>query len=481
MPSRRPRRLRVTLVELGLALVVLPLVLLAVAVVYERWSTGEQQRMLSRAAAVAAAGSPVERARLAARDRVIIARLDATGTVVERAPPAATPLGHSPIGAVGERLVGEGEHEQTLDRADAQLPPWTARAEVRAALAGAPAVGQHLTPDGEALVVTAAAPLAGGGALYLLAGSHRGVRRLVRVRRQLAELVVYELVLAAPLLIVFAIGLARPLERLADAARRYPAAPLADARLLGRRDEIGALARTLAQMTEDLDARRRAAAELGADIAHEFKNPLATIAASAELLASTERPGPDRLALCAQSIGGAVERLRRSIDELLALLRLEQAVPGEAREATPYGPFLEALADEYRRDPRAGGWTFAVDVTPAAAACAPPLNRQRWTEMLRNLVDNALVQPSAVRRIDVGARVQDGDLVTFVRDHGPGISPENRARIFRRFFTQRPPGAPPGTGLGLSIVETVAYAHGARVDVRSEPGQGAELRVTLPL
>src|SRR5215831_18947418 len=103
MRSRRPRSLRVTLVELGLALVTLPLILLVVAWAYERWSTGEQQRSLARAAAAAAARDPAERARLAARDRVIIARLDPAGTVVERAPPASTPLGHSPIGAVGER------------------------------------------------------------------------------------------------------------------------------------------------------------------------------------------------------------------------------------------------------------------------------------------------------------------------------------------------------------------------------------------
>jgi two-component system OmpR family sensor kinase len=71
--------------------------------------------------------------------------------------------------------------------------------------------------------------------------------------------------------------------------------------------------------------------------------------------------------------------------------------------------------------------------------------------------------------------------VTSVRDRGPGISPENQARMFRRFFTQRPPGAQPGTGLGLSIVDSIARAHGARVEVRSEPGAGAELRVILPL
>ena len=85
------------------------------------------------------------------------------------------------------------------------------------------------------------------------------------------------------------------------------------------------------------------------------------------------------------------------------------------------------------------------------------------------------------RRIVLGAKVEKGALVTSVKDAGPGISPENQTKIFRRFFTQRPPGAPPGTGLGLSIVESVARAHGAKVAVESQPGQGATFRVVLPL
>jgi signal transduction histidine kinase len=288
-------------------------------------------------------------------------------------------------------------------------------------------------------------------------------------------------VLALPLVVLFAVGLVRPLERLSAAARRYPAEPLADPTLYARKDEIGALARTLTDMAEDLDGRRRAAAELGADIAHEFKNPLATIAASAELLVTSRTLTPERVDLVARSIGDSVERLRRSIDDLMALLRLDHAIAAEAREPTAMGAFLEALADEYRRDPRAAGWTFAVEVAPPAAAVEPVVNRRRWQEMVRNLIDNALVQPAADKRIVLGAGVQEGRLVTFVKDAGPGISVENQGKIFRRFFTQRPPGVAPGTGLGLSIVESVAHAHGARVEVESQPGQGATFRVILPL
>jgi two-component system, OmpR family, sensor histidine kinase ChvG len=295
------------------------------------------------------------------------------------------------------------------------------------------------------------------------------------------QLFVYELVLAVPIVLLFALGIVKPLERLAAAARRYPAAPLADAPLMARRDEIGALTRTLARMADDLDARRRAAADLGADIAHEFKNPLATIAASVELLAGSKPPTPERLALVADTVTTSVERLRRSIDELLRLLRLEQALPDEAREPVAIGPFLRGLAEEYGRDPRAAGWTFDVEVAPEVEARAPSLNRPRLTELLRNLVENALVQPASERRIVLCAALEKRELVLGVRDHGPGISPENQTRVFERFFTQRPDGTPPGTGLGLSIVDSVARAHGGRVEVRSEVGKGAEFRVVLPL
>jgi two-component system sensor histidine kinase ChvG len=480
----RPRGLRVRMAQLGLALLLLPLLLIAVAGVYEgRVAEGEREALARAAAAIAATDEarPAARTQLALRAHAIVARLDARGQVVERLSGAGATLESSGIGALGERLLAGRVQDHPLERADAALPPWTEREEVRAALAGQRAFGSYLTPAGDARLVTLAEPLPGGGARYLVTGSHRGIRRLAVARRQLAQLFLYEVVLATPLVLLFAWRIIRPLERLARAARRYPAAPLADAALVARRDEIGALSRTLARMADDLDARRRAAADLGADIAHEFKNPLATIAASAELLTSATPPSPERLRLVSDTIGASVERLRRSIDELLRLLRLEQALPDEAREPTPLGPFLRAVADEYARDPRAAGWRFDVEAAPDAEALAPALNRARFTELLRNLIENALVQPPAEKRIVLAARREDGEVVISVRDHGPGLSPENQSRVFTRFFTQRPEGAPPGTGLGLSIVDSVARAHGGRVAIRSEPGKGAEFLVILPL
>jgi two-component system OmpR family sensor kinase len=181
--------------------------------------------------------------------------------------------------------------------------------------------------------------------------------------------------------------------------------------------------------------------------------------------------------MISEHILASVERLRRSIDSLLGLLRLEASIGGEARERVAYADVIEDVLREYSADPRFSDYELHAEVasnTGEAVLIVP-----RWKELLRNLIDNALVQPATrkalVLRIERTAR----GIVTSVIDFGPGISPGNRDLIFRRFFTQRPLGAPPGSGLGLSIVRAIAEAHNAEIEVESTPGQGAAFRIIL--
>jgi signal transduction histidine kinase len=481
-----PRSLRFKLCALGLALAILPLGMLAIALGYEQVLTASEVRRLRAAAELARSAGARDLGTLGWRLRVEIARLDAGGRVVERSDTAARALVHSRLGRLGERLVGGGEPE-SLAAADRALGPWAARQEVVGALGGrGPAVAKRVSPSAETVVIALAEPLPQGGALYLLSGTHRGVRRLMALRPELTELALYELALVLPLLLVVGLRVVRPIARLAHAARSYPEVPLCDEKLLARGDEIAVLARTLSVMAADLEGRRQHAADLGADIAHELKSPLASIAASAELLGAGRALTRERIDLVSGTIERSVDRLRRSVDDLLALLRLEQAVPIERREPVVYLELVDELLGEYRRDPRFAGWRFTLDAADGdanAAAMLPPLplNRRRWTELLRNLIDNALVQPAVRKEIVVAVRRVPEGLVTAVRDHGPGIPVENHQQVFRRFFSDRPPGCPPGSGLGLSVVQAIARAHGGRVDLRSSPGEGAVFSVTLPV
>jgi signal transduction histidine kinase len=97
---------------------------------------------------------------------------------------------------------------------------------------------------------------------------------------------------------------------------------------------------------------------------------------------------------------------------------------------------------------------------------------------LRNLLDNALVQPTTRRELILRAFATSDEVITEVQDFGPGIPAADKDKIFRRFFTRRPAGTPAGTGLGLSIVQSIARAHGGQVTVFSEPEKGATFRVT---
>jgi two-component system sensor histidine kinase ChvG len=217
-------------------------------------------------------------------------------------------------------------------------------------------------------------------------------------------------------------------------------------------------------------------------VAHEFKNPLAIIAASVEFLTSQAGGAtPERIGMVAGHVQDAVGRLRRSLDALLTLLRLEATLKEEPREAVPYGELLEELLADYRRDPRWADCTLRAEC--AADVGAVWIVPHRWEEMLRNLLDNALQQPSLRREVILRAHRRDREIVTEVVDFGPGVSPGNRDKIFRRFFTQRPEGTPAGTGLGLSIVQAIVKAHGGQVTLASDPGPpatGATFVVTLP-
>jgi K+-sensing histidine kinase KdpD len=165
---------------------------------------------------------------------------------------------------------------------------------------------------------------------------------------------------------------------------------------------------------------------------------------------------------------------------LVTEVRLESSLSEATREQVSYGSWLGALLDSYRADPRYLAFTFELEV--AADVTLVPLVAEAWARLVRNLIDNALVQPSSRKLVRVEVRRVGDQLHTDVIDFGPGVSPGNREKVFRRFFTLRPEGVPAGTGLGLSIVEAVAAAHRGTVSLLpTEPARGAAFRVSIPI
>jgi len=466
----------------SLALVALPLGIAFIAYTYELWIERRYEANLHEAVQEVAAQPNADLDGFGRRYGAAIWVLDRFGRVSADSNLDEVVPEYSFLGGTVERTLamlggGDAATTETFVEADRLVGPLELRPEIRRALAGESKFFKRVSPFGQTVVFYFAAP-SSTGVIYVAKASHRGVRRLLNMRRELIKVTLYQTLFALLAALVFGRFLVRPLEDLAGAAKLYPARPLGNEKLLSRRDEIGELARSMRALARDLDDKRLAAANLGADISHAFKNPLATIRASTELLESTKELTAEKRRLIASSIDDAASRLQGSIESLMRLLRLETTMFEGKAEYVDYAELLTSLVGEYQADPQWDSMSLSLQTEPGLGSVR--ILKQPWIELLRNFLDNALIQPSTRREVIIYARRTQDAIVTAVRDFGPGVSPGNRETIFRRFFTHRPPGVTPGTGLGLSIVQAVAAAHGGRIEIESQPGQGAEFRVILP-
>jgi two-component system sensor histidine kinase ChvG len=218
-------------------------------------------------------------------------------------------------------------------------------------------------------------------------------------------------------------------------------------------------------MTERLTTRARYVTEFASNASHELKSPITAIRGAAELLGQhDDMPAPQR-ARFIQNIAQDAERMERLVTRMLELARVESEAEAPA-EQLDVPAVISALLERYA--PRV---ELILDQPPKTLEIAEPHLRAVLVNLVENALRHGADQPVHVRVGSSGAR-----LTISVRDHGPGISEANQARLFQRFFTtERDRG---GTGLGLSIVKAIAEARGGEVSAQSGP-DGSTFSVVL--
>jgi two-component system, OmpR family, sensor histidine kinase ChvG len=260
-----------------------------------------------------------------------------------------------------------------------------------------------------------------------------------------------------------------PLGHLTRVAERIAAGDRPQPLQLGRRDEIGQLARAIDKMANNLEDRARVTRELAANISHEFKSPLTSIRGASELLLEGAAEDPLVRLRFLRNILADAHRLDRLVSRLLELSRAEA-------DAGPFEEFdYEQLVREAAQQAN-GPATVWVDTRASHRIRA---RRVQLASVVGNLLDNA--QQFAAESTDVHIAVEDqadGSIQTRVHNDGPVISEANLTRIWDRFFTTRADQG--GTGLGLPIVSTIIAAHGGSVAVQSHPAQGTTFQFVLP-
>ena len=226
-----------------------------------------------------------------------------------------------------------------------------------------------------------------------------------------------------------------------------------------------------AQVSLRRSERLAALGQLTAGLAHELRNPLGTIKASAEMLTKeTLEQRPEVRAEMAEYIGSEVNRMNSLITSFLNFARPLQIRPSEADLYAVVNDVLRQQAElAQQRQVR-------VVVHAPEDGCRFVFDADLLTVALANLVQNAIQASAAGQEVEVRIERTDGAVKIWVTDQGHGIPSQHLESVFNPFFTTKPEGV----GLGLPIVAKIIDEHQGRIEVFSDPGKGTKFEIVLP-
>jgi two-component system sensor histidine kinase QseC len=211
------------------------------------------------------------------------------------------------------------------------------------------------------------------------------------------------------------------------------------------------------------------------DAAHELRTPLAGLRAQAQLALRVTTPDEQNTAL--RHVIAGVDRVAHLIDQLLVLARLDPAGAPFEQELVELGPIAAAAVDELRETAAARHISIEQHLEPTEVIG----NSGALGVMVRNLLDNAVRYTPEGGRVRLAIRPQGSAGLISVSDTGPGLTAEQRERVFDRFYRGRGTRQP-GSGLGMSIVKRVAELHDATVELGDGiDGSGLGVTVRIPV
>lgn len=379
-------------------------------------------------------------------------------------------------------LLGTPPIEDYSDPETKDAAVWPEVSEARET--GEAAVRQRAAPD-RTPAITAAVPVGSDGEVLLTTRNAPDITQNVRDARQTLAIVVgAALLISINLSLFLARTIVQPLRTLVRAAIRVRLGrdrEVVVPRLPERRDEVGMLARAISDMTAALRHRIDAVESFAADVAHEIKNPLASLRSALESLEKVEDPQL-RKQLAAIAMHD-VQRIDRLVTEISDASRIDAELSRTAFEPVDMLRLLKALVAS--REGRVVDDDCSILIScEGDADCLVAGDAPRLERVLENLIDNAVSFSPAGGTIEVEIACDAERVRLAVNDHGPGIPEAAREKVFERFHSLRPAGEDFGShsGLGLAIARTIVEAHYGTLSAhdRTDGRPGARLEVDLP-
>lgn len=273
--------------------------------------------------------------------------------------------------------------------------------------------------------------------------------------------------------------LVNPIHRLVRGMKRVATGHLNPIRFPKRQDEIGWMGDELNETIKKLKELDEMKRDFVSSVTHELKSPLVAIESFISILMKRART---KGAIDDQDLLNTVKnnstRLRKMIDDLLTTAKVEAGRLDLDCQLFDVRKAIRETVELYKPLSEEKGIPLRLDIP--ASPVQVWADHNKIVHILTNLISNAL-KFTEKGHILIGIRPEEEGVSLFVADTGPGISPQDRARIFEKFY-QGPTGSQKrrGTGLGLTIVKGLVESHGGRISVSPENGGGTRFTFTIP-
>ena len=249
-----------------------------------------------------------------------------------------------------------------------------------------------------------------------------------------------------------------------------------------RDDEIGKLTLSIDEMTKELQQRTNRAETFSNDLAHEIRNPLASLKSASELLdKTTEKNDSEKLL---KIINHDVERIERLITDYSQMLKDEASLSREKMSKINLIDIINSVVEDFKQDLANQNKNIKIIVSDGVK------NKEgyfilgignRLEQVVANLLDNSISFSQDSQKIEIKIEETSNNLLMTIKDEGPGFSEASPQKIFKRFYSNRPKSFGKHSGLGLNIVKNIVQLHKGTIAASNRLNtKGAQVEVLLP-